>query len=77
MKKKYSKELFKKWMEPDKELDKKLKAENEGSFFHTFWHGSNFSNIPAVNMVIKILLAIFIFWLLVFSGFGHFLRFWD
>ena len=74
MKKKYSKELFKKWMEPDKELDKKLKAENEGSFFHTFWHGSNFSNIPAVNMVIKILLAIFILWLFLFTGVGDFLR---
>ena len=26
MKKKYSKELFKKWMEPDKELDKRLRT---------------------------------------------------
>ncbi len=76
MKKKYSKELFKKWMEPDKELDKRLKEENEGkrSFFQAAWHGSNFSNIPAVNMVIKILLAIFILWLFLFTGIGDFLR---
>ena len=80
MKKKYSKELFKKWIEkemswkPDKELDKRLKAENEGSFFHTFWRGSTFSNIPAVNTVIRILLAIFILWLFLFTGVGDFLR---
>ena len=36
MKKKYSKELFKKWMKPDKELDKKLKGKMKEVFFIHF-----------------------------------------
>ena len=68
MKTKTQKELvkkLKKWTQPDKELDKRIKAEKEGkrSFFQAAWHGKTLSNIPAVNMGIKIAIGIFVLWL--------------
>jgi len=72
MKTKTQKELvkkLKKWTQPDKELDKRIKAEKEGkrSFFQAAWHGKTLSNIPAVNMGIKIAIGIFVLWLLFFT----------
>ncbi len=61
---------LKKWTQPDKELDKKLKEEKENkrSSFQKYMHGSTLSNIPAINYGVKIAIVIFIIWFLAFSG---------